>query len=279
MQLTPEQKSRYRELKKFITAQDETVGQWREGLIEIRQQQLYLVEYRTFEDFCKAELPVCYRTVARWLAAERAAKALPEKSECQTDLPDKCQVDFQKTDDSVKKPLPTAAQARRDPSPPVYIPPEPKPASGISCYDRVNIIKTLDAACRDLDFLLHETGFSVNQRFRHAVGLIHQTLTVLQPEQAPLGTEFEEKKKRFRPPTATEYQAYAIGIGLPGPEAEKWFNYREAGGWMQSGQPIKNWQASMRFWKSNWVDRGAPVNGKKQPETSPTIRRLERIVV
>jgi len=54
--------------------------------------------------------------------------------------------------------------------------------------------------------------------------------------------------------TRDELRSYAVQIDLPDSDGDFFFDHMEEGGWTRSGQPIKDWQAAMRKWKSaGWL--------------------------
>jgi len=64
----------------------------------------------------------------------------------------------------------------------------------------------------------------------------------------------EEKEKRvFTRPTFDDVQTYAGEVGFT-LDAQKFLDYYEARGWQfKNGQPVKDWKACVRTWKSNGV--------------------------
>lgn len=57
---------------------------------------------------------------------------------------------------------------------------------------------------------------------------------------------------RFKKPDLVELKFHAVKIGLPEPEAEKFFNYYESNGWRVGKSPMKQWKSAMANWKLNW---------------------------
>lgn len=59
----------------------------------------------------------------------------------------------------------------------------------------------------------------------------------------------EEGKDGQRPQSLEHVKIYASTIGLPGSEAEKFFDHFTANGWRQGGRaPLRSWQAALRNW-------------------------------
>lgn len=46
-----------------------------------------------------------------------------------------------------------------------------------------------------------------------------------------------------------EVKEYAKQIGVSDSDAEGFYDSQEAGGWTRSGQPVKDWKATLRTWK------------------------------
>jgi uncharacterized protein YdaU (DUF1376 family) len=49
--------------------------------------------------------------------------------------------------------------------------------------------------------------------------------------------------------TLEELSAFAVEIGMPSSDGEALFHRWQGNGWFNSGQPIKDWKATMRSWK------------------------------
>lgn len=59
----------------------------------------------------------------------------------------------------------------------------------------------------------------------------------------------EKRSTKFVPPTLDELTVYAKEIELADPL--KWQAHYQANGWRVGKNPMKDWRASMRYWKSN----------------------------
>jgi len=64
--------------------------------------------------------------------------------------------------------------------------------------------------------------------------------------------------RSFRKPSLIEVEHYASRIRLEQEEAHKFFNYYESNGWRVGKNPMKNWHASLSYWKSNCDSRKSP---------------------
>jgi hypothetical protein len=80
-----------------------------------------------------------------------------------------------------------------------------------------------------------------------------------EPEQAFDGSKDAAKSKRkaFSPPTVDECKGYAVTLGLPDAEGEKFWCHYESNGWKVGKNPMKSWRAAMSgTWKHNFLERG-----------------------
>lgn len=68
-------------------------------------------------------------------------------------------------------------------------------------------------------------------------------------------------KNGFIPPTPKEAQDYALEIGMPGFDGEKFVAHYSAAGWMRGKSKITNWKACIVTWKKN--QNGT---GKQKPD-------------
>jgi hypothetical protein len=60
------------------------------------------------------------------------------------------------------------------------------------------------------------------------------------------------KPRKSRPESSAEVSEYRLSLGYKGFEAERFFDYYEANGWVQGrGKPIKDWKAAVRNWHKN----------------------------
>lgn len=70
-----------------------------------------------------------------------------------------------------------------------------------------------------------------------------------------MGTKVPKTANRFIKPTLDEVKAYC-DERQNGIDAERFFDYYEANGWVQSkGKPIKDWKATVRTWEKNDYNR------------------------
>jgi hypothetical protein len=84
------------------------------------------------------------------------------------------------------------------------------------------------------------------------------------------GTQSKVKKSKvkeskyichFTPPTLKEVQDYCKSRNN-GVDAEKWFNFYTAKGWMIGKNKMKDWKAAVRTWEKN--NKGGQANGKRR---------------
>ena len=68
--------------------------------------------------------------------------------------------------------------------------------------------------------------------------------------------------------TVDELKAYAESIGLPESDGEAMHDHWTANGWKNGANPVKDWQAGIRKWKSQgWLpSQKAPNGGKQKPQ-------------
>lgn len=73
--------------------------------------------------------------------------------------------------------------------------------------------------------------------------------------QAPPPPKIPKKKKKSsNRGTIDELQGYAKEIGLPASDGEFMFDHWEENGWMNGRNPVANWKAGIRKWKSQgWL--------------------------
>lgn len=86
----------------------------------------------------------------------------------------------------------------------------------------------------------------------------------------------KEKRSKARG-SLEELKAYALELELPEADGEFLFNSWEAGGWMRGGQPIKDWKAAMRTWKTaGWLpsQKGADGGGSAGEGSKSRFRHL-----
>lgn len=86
-----------------------------------------------------------------------------------------------------------------------------------------------------------------------------------EPEAKPIHTNTKHTKpvqdcrKRFKPPTQQEVAAYASERGHPEFPAQRFVDYHAQQGWkLSNGNPMKDWQATVR----NWIARDDERRGE-----------------
>ena len=85
-------------------------------------------------------------------------------------------------------------------------------------------------------------------------------------------------KTKFTTPTLEEVQFHAVKIGLPEPEALKFWNYYGSQGWKVGKNPMKDWVKAIAGWKVRWeTERGTRNGFTPAPAKSITQRNLEEL--
>jgi hypothetical protein len=64
--------------------------------------------------------------------------------------------------------------------------------------------------------------------------------------------------KRFVKPTIDEVKLQCAKVGLPEPEADKFWNFYESKGWKVGRSPMKSWTAAMTGWLKRWSEYNRP---------------------
>lgn len=72
------------------------------------------------------------------------------------------------------------------------------------------------------------------------------------------------KRKVFVPPTDDEMRAYFISLGSDQVEAAKCYDYYVANGWRVGRNPMRDWRAAARNWRSRVYDYGG--RGRQAPK-------------
>ena len=68
-------------------------------------------------------------------------------------------------------------------------------------------------------------------------------------------------------PSIDEFALYAVKVGLPENEAHRCYDYYEAVGWKVGRNPMKCWQAAVRYWFRTWRSRVGPkAISQNEPE-------------
>ena len=65
---------------------------------------------------------------------------------------------------------------------------------------------------------------------------------------------------RFTKPQVPEIQAYALEIGFTSLNPQRFFDYYESNGWRVGRNPMKDWKAAVRQWRTREENNG---NGKR----------------
>lgn len=83
----------------------------------------------------------------------------------------------------------------------------------------------------------------------------------------------EGQRKKARPDSLEEVQAFFVSVGSTAQEAEKFFLNKSAIEWKQSGVPIKCWKSAARYWLTP-KDWQKPVPQQAKQLTREERRRL-----
>ena len=80
--------------------------------------------------------------------------------------------------------------------------------------------------------------------------------------------------RRFVQPTIEELKEYAEEIGFTSFDAEYFYDYQEARGWVLSnGKKMRDWKATVRYWKRNNIHRKA---GEGSSTKAADVKGLEQ---
>lgn len=88
------------------------------------------------------------------------------------------------------------------------------------------------------------------------------------PEQVTNEKDSQKKRKQFAPPTEDEMRSYFISLGSDQVEAAKCYDYYVANGWRVGRNPMRDWRAAARNWRSRVYDyggRGRQAQTVRQP--------------
>lgn len=117
-------------------------------------------------------------------------------------------------------------------------------------------------------YQVDSTGYERLKRSRHKRRVEENKKRVEQEEIPP------KSPKHFFKPTPQEISAYATSLGFR-LDGQKFFDHYEARGWQyKSGQPMKNWQAAVRTWKSN--NYGGLQNGSNGSQSFSSLTDIAR---
>lgn len=87
-------------------------------------------------------------------------------------------------------------------------------------------------------------------------------------ETTPYGVE--KKSSRFSPPTLEEVKAYCLDRNN-GVDAERWYNYYSANGWMVGKNHMKDWKAAVRTWEKEGTE--AKKNGNSWMKQYTAVKK------
>lgn len=80
----------------------------------------------------------------------------------------------------------------------------------------------------------------------------------------------KKNKKRFKEPSIEEVKVRCAEIGLPDSEAERFWNYHAAKGWVVGNQPMRSWVAALNTWKLNGQKFNQTGQGLWKSKPAPT---------
>ena len=80
----------------------------------------------------------------------------------------------------------------------------------------------------------------------------------------------KDNKKRFKEPSIEEVKVRCAEIGLPDSEAERFWNYHAAKGWVVGNQPMRSWVAALNTWKLNGQKFNQGARGPFKAKSTPT---------
>ncbi len=86
----------------------------------------------------------------------------------------------------------------------------------------------------------------------------------------------KRKRTTFKPPTLEEVRAYCRELNSP-VDPEYWVDYHIARGWrFKGGEPMRDWQATIRNWGRNNVDKKPDTTTTTTETTYPPLGKRER---
>ena len=83
------------------------------------------------------------------------------------------------------------------------------------------------------------------------------------------------KKSHFQKPTVEEIQAYLDEKDIVGIDAEYFWNFYEAKGWMVGKSPMKNWKACIATWQKRNSTKGSNYADNSRNEEESDIPNLD----
>ena len=83
------------------------------------------------------------------------------------------------------------------------------------------------------------------------------------------------KKSNFQKPTVEEIQAYLDEKDIVGIDAEYFWNFYEAKGWMVGKSPMKNWKACIATWQKRNSTKGSNYADSSRNEDESDIPNLD----
>lgn len=81
----------------------------------------------------------------------------------------------------------------------------------------------------------------------------------------------------MKPPTLDEVRLEAAKIGLPEVQAEQFYFYFDAKGWMMGkNSPMKKWRSALQTWRLKWQEHQRVDPRAKRHWAEREIERLAR---
>jgi len=77
------------------------------------------------------------------------------------------------------------------------------------------------------------------------------TSTSTSSSESPPPATTPDKKAASRPLSCHEVEAYAKELGMPASDGTAFWDAKEGNGWKNGRNPVKDWRATFRNWKSN----------------------------
>lgn len=89
--------------------------------------------------------------------------------------------------------------------------------------------------------------------------------------------EFFEEASKAKPESMQEVNDYADKINLPRDQAKAWLDRTKTVGWVYgpSKIPVKDWKASLRTWKKNWLEIESRRPSSNGGHSAPTLTAEE----
>ena len=101
----------------------------------------------------------------------------------------------------------------------------------------------------------------------------HATLTCTSGREGKGKEQGKEGNKEGARGSRVDLSAYAVEIGLPESDGASMFDHWESNGWRNGSNPVRDWKAGIRKWKSQgWLPSQKQTNGTAKPAHAPFSR-------